>query len=83
MLWVRVHYKILALNLCMCKLAWCFKSLVCSDFDVCSLLSQREKTKPIIGKHYFSEDWNLEQIIMSYHMKKGMSPEDNEAGWQC
>lgn len=53
-----------------------YQFLTLEDYEV------REKTKPIIGKHYFSEDWNLEQIIMSYHMKKGMSPEDNEAECQ-
>eukprot|EP00250_Pteridium_aquilinum_P012763 c20927_g1_i1 orf=110-2953(-) len=42
----------------------------------------REKVKPVLGKHYFPEDWDLEQIIMNYHMKKSMSPEEIEGECQ-
>ncbi|KAI5062383.1 hypothetical protein GOP47_0022922 [Adiantum capillus-veneris] len=39
---------------------------------------KRETIRPAIGKHYFSEDWDLEMIILSYPMKKGMQPEEIE-----
>lgn len=38
----------------------------------------KEKERPSIGKHYFPEDWDLEKLILSYHMKKGMRPEEVE-----
>ena len=41
---------------------------------------QREKAKPVLGKHYFGEDGDLKQIIMGYHMKRGMPSEEIEKG---
>ncbi|KAI5061496.1 hypothetical protein GOP47_0024001 [Adiantum capillus-veneris] len=36
----------------------------------------RENEAPVIGRHYFPEDWDLEKLITSYHMKRGMSEEE-------
>lgn len=36
----------------------------------------RENEAPVIGRHYFPEDWDLEKLITSYHMKRGMSDEE-------
>eukprot|EP00250_Pteridium_aquilinum_P012765 c20927_g3_i1 orf=707-3739(-) len=38
----------------------------------------KENEAPVIGRHYFPEDWDLEKLITSYHMRKGMSEEEIE-----
>ncbi|MCO5610202.1 hypothetical protein L7F22_064438 [Adiantum nelumboides] len=39
-------------------------------------ISLRENEAPVIGRHYFPEDWDLEKLITSYHMKRGLSEEE-------
>lgn len=38
----------------------------------------KENEAPVIGRHYFPEDWDLEKLITSYHMRKGMSEDEME-----
>ena len=54
--------------------------MFCSILSVSKTSLQREKAKPVLGKHYFGEDWDLKQIIMGYHMKRGIPSEEIEKG---
>ncbi|KAH6557319.1 hypothetical protein KP509_1Z121600 [Ceratopteris richardii] len=38
--------------------------------------TQKEKEHPVIGKHYFPSDWDLERLITGYPMKQGMTSEE-------